>query len=368
MALSGHGLNKIASITPAPLIRPKTKTDDLAVDSDDEKLGDSVVGGLSPEKENEPTVPELLGQDFDDPEKIIKSGADAAQYMLSDRDDGDPAVTFRSMVLGTAFAAFYASISQIYKVSHRDQSDWLMAVQTDDCYHRRILHLPHYMVRWAYLGRSHPTRRSLGTGMEEKARRRSRRHNSSPSVHQVLQICQSERFRTQGARGSRYHCELCLQWYRIHRGIHYSEPVLSGQSSDSNARDPRPSIHRTFRVWTHWAVPTHHDRQCRSCLLVPNSSLVAAPEPALVRSADLSENTMVLVRIRFHSIYQLIPGYMFPWLNSVSIPCLASMHATGNKAEILTNIFGGSLNNEVSLAVGVGSRWQKLMRARVSVY
>jgi hypothetical protein len=62
--------------------------------------------------------PELSALDLDDPDKIIKSGADAAQYMLSDRDDGDPAVTMRSMVIGTAFAAFYASNSQIYKVSH----------------------------------------------------------------------------------------------------------------------------------------------------------------------------------------------------------------------------------------------------------
>jgi len=62
-------------------------------------------------------IPDLASYDLDDPDKIIKSGADAAQYMLSDRDDGDPAITIRSMVLGTAFAAFYASISQIYKVS-----------------------------------------------------------------------------------------------------------------------------------------------------------------------------------------------------------------------------------------------------------
>lgn len=126
MALSSNGLNKIASITPAPLVRPKTN--EAGVDSDDEKIGESVKGGLSPRNENEPTVPELLDHDFDDPDKIIKSGADAAQYMLSDRDDGDPAVTFRSMVLGTAFAAFYASISQIYKVRHHDKSNSLILV------------------------------------------------------------------------------------------------------------------------------------------------------------------------------------------------------------------------------------------------
>ncbi len=46
------------------------------------------------------------------------------------------------------------------------------------------------------------------------------------------------------------------------------------------------------------------------------------------------------------SVYEFFPAYMFPWLNSVSVPCLAAMKATGNKAAILTNLFGGSINNE----------------------
>ncbi|ODN96491.1 hypothetical protein L198_04205 [Cryptococcus wingfieldii CBS 7118] len=35
--------------------------------------------------------------------------------------------------------------------------------------------------------------------------------------------------------------------------------------------------------------------------------------------------------------YQPFPAYIIPWLNSVSVPCLASMKATGSKADILTN-------------------------------
>jgi hypothetical protein len=58
------------------------------------------------------------------------------------------------------------------------------------------------------------------------------------------------------------------------------------------------------------------------------------------------------------SIYQIIPGYMFPWLNSVSIPCLAAMNATGAKAAILTNIFGGSLNNEGLGILNFSFDWQ----------
>jgi hypothetical protein len=46
------------------------------------------------------------------------------------------------------------------------------------------------------------------------------------------------------------------------------------------------------------------------------------------------------------TLYQILPAYIMPWLNSVSIPCLASQKATGAKAAILTNLFGGSLSNE----------------------
>jgi len=46
------------------------------------------------------------------------------------------------------------------------------------------------------------------------------------------------------------------------------------------------------------------------------------------------------------ALYQILPAYIMPWLNSVSIPCLASQKATGSKAAILTNLFGGSLSNE----------------------
>jgi hypothetical protein len=48
---------------------------------------------------------------------VIRSGADASKYLLSLRDDGDPVLTFRSAVLGTAFACFQAAMNQIYNVS-----------------------------------------------------------------------------------------------------------------------------------------------------------------------------------------------------------------------------------------------------------
>ena len=51
-----------------------------------------------------------------DEERIIVTGADAAKYLLPLRDDGDPALTFRSAVIGTLMSAFGAAMNQIYMV------------------------------------------------------------------------------------------------------------------------------------------------------------------------------------------------------------------------------------------------------------
>lgn len=56
--------------------------------------------------------------------------------------------------------------------------------------------------------------------------------------------------------------------------------------------------------------------------------------------------------------YEWFPAYIFPFLNSVSIPCLAAMHATGNKAAVLTNLFGGATNNEGLGLFSVSFDWQ----------
>lgn len=52
------------------------------------------------------------------------------------------------------------------------------------------------------------------------------------------------------------------------------------------------------------------------------------------------------------------PAYIFPWLNAVSIPCLAAMKTTGPKAAVLTNLFGGSINNEGLGLFSLSFDWQ----------
>lgn len=49
-------------------------------------------------------------------EAIIRNGADAAKHLLPMRDDGDPSLTFRGMLLATGLTGFQATMNQIYQV------------------------------------------------------------------------------------------------------------------------------------------------------------------------------------------------------------------------------------------------------------
>ena len=46
-------------------------------------------------------------------EPVIQNGRDVSRYLVDIRDDGDQALTFRSMVLGTVFAGLGAALGQV---------------------------------------------------------------------------------------------------------------------------------------------------------------------------------------------------------------------------------------------------------------
>ena len=46
-------------------------------------------------------------------EPVIRTGRDVSHFLVDLRDDGDPALTFRSLVIGTLFACVRAANSQV---------------------------------------------------------------------------------------------------------------------------------------------------------------------------------------------------------------------------------------------------------------
>ena len=46
-------------------------------------------------------------------EPVVQSGVDVSNFVVDDRDDGDPALTFRSFFLGTVIAGLGAALAQV---------------------------------------------------------------------------------------------------------------------------------------------------------------------------------------------------------------------------------------------------------------
>ena len=81
------------------------------VDKEGVKALDSEITALPPFEDSSDA-----GKESDDENAIIVTGADAALHLLPLRDDGDPALTFRSLFLATGLSGFQAVMNQIYQV------------------------------------------------------------------------------------------------------------------------------------------------------------------------------------------------------------------------------------------------------------
>ena len=58
------------------------------------------------------------GVEYRNGEPIVTTGRDVSRFLVDIRDDGDEALTFRSLVLGTVFAGLGAALSQVTFVVH----------------------------------------------------------------------------------------------------------------------------------------------------------------------------------------------------------------------------------------------------------
>lgn len=80
---------------------------------------DEKSAGIPLEKDAQVSPNEFVDNDRDSPDVLIISGADVAAHLLPMRDDFDRTLTFRAFVLGSGLAAFLAVMTQIYTVSQR---------------------------------------------------------------------------------------------------------------------------------------------------------------------------------------------------------------------------------------------------------
>ncbi|KAH8694915.1 putative oligopeptide transporter [Talaromyces proteolyticus] len=287
-------------------------------------------------------------QQTDDDDVIIVTGTDAANHLIPLRDDGNPALTFRSLFIATVLSAFQATMSQIYYF----KPTYLTIQGT-------------FIVVFAYF---------LGKGWA----------NFLPRGDRI-----EARWRAKGGQG-----KLPL-WISIISFFNYGPWDLKEHSVCSITANAASNGAASITVFAaqnlFYNMPLSAGTVILSTLSIGlfGYGIAGMMRPIAVWHVDaVYWSTLPLVKslqglhweelknskpLRYFwyafggmFLYESFPAYIFPWLNSVSIPCLASMHTTGDKASVLTNLFGGSQNNEGLGLFSLGFDWQYITSSQTS--
>ncbi|UZP38789.1 hypothetical protein NXS19_006605 [Fusarium pseudograminearum] len=287
--------------------------------------------------------------DNDSKDVIIVTGADASRHLLPMRDDHDNALTFRSLFLASCLACFQAVMYQIYTfkptqitiqgtfivlISYFIGNAWSFALPRGD----------KYEARWRAKG---------NTGSLPMWLKFIKVVNPGPWGLKEHAICAITATSASNAAES-------VQVFAA-QDLFYDMPlspttVILSTISIGLFGYGLCGIMRPVAVWhvdaVFWSnLPTVKTLQGLHWQEVKDSKPL--------RYFWYSFTGM--------SLYEFFPAYIFPWLNSVSVPCLAAMKATGAKAEHLTNIFGGATNNEGLGLFTLSFDWQYITSFNTSL-
>ncbi|GKZ96811.1 hypothetical protein CBS147343_10742 [Aspergillus niger] len=316
-------------------------------DAVDEK---SVVTVLAGKEEHRITGDELSGEeDRESEDAIIITGADAAAHLLPLRDDFDSSLTFRSIILASGLACFQAVMYQIYMfkptaVTIQGTFIVLIAYFVGNAWARFLPRGDKFEARWREKG---------GQGKLPWHIRWIKFVNPGPWTLKEHAICAITATSASNASAS-------SQVFAA-QNLFYNMPfsavtVIFSTISIGLFGYGLCGIMRPIAVWhveaVYWStLPTVKTLQGLHWQQVKNSKPLRYFWYAFTGM----------------SLYEIIPAYIFPWLNSVSIPCLAAQKATGKKGSVLTNVFGGASNNEGLGLFSLSFDWQYITSFQTSL-
>ncbi|WRT64922.1 uncharacterized protein IL334_001862 [Kwoniella shivajii] len=271
---------------------------------------------------------------------VIRDGHDIARYVVSTQDDGDPALTFRSFVIGSGLTALAACINQIlFSYFYKPVS-----VSFDSVFLVLIAYV--LGVAWS---KALPTRASVERRFPKQA------SWLAPMIHFINP---SHHF------GLKEHA------------------VASIMSTSSGNGAEAVQVFAAERLYY-----TSHSSKAVAILTVFSASIFGYGIVGLMRSIIIHPSQMVWWKsLPMVSIYQTLhrdpqgmnrrrmkmfaftsigafiwepfASYIWPWVNGISIPCLASMHAPTKSRTVIKNIFGGANSNEGQGILSVSLDWQ----------
>ncbi|EFQ93896.1 hypothetical protein CFE70_006939 [Pyrenophora teres f. teres 0-1] len=275
-----------------------------------------------------------------DEDIIIITGADAAAHLLPMRDDFEPALTFRCVFLATILSAFQAVVYQIYQfkptmITIQGTFIVLIAYFLGNAWARFLPRGDKFEAKWRAAG---------GVGIAPLYIRTMsffNHGNWNIKEHAITAITATSA--STAAPSSQVFAA---------QEIFYSVPlspitIIFSTISIGLFGYGICGIIRPFCVW-------HVDAVFWSSL--PTVKVLQGLHWESVAKSKPMRWFWIAFSCMF--VYEFFPAYIFPWLNSVSVPCLAAAHATGSKAATLTNLFGGARNNEGLGLFNLSFDWQ----------
>ncbi|KAF8882526.1 oligopeptide transporter [Gymnopilus junonius] len=262
--------------------------------------------------------------EFRNGEPVITTGQDVSRFAVDLRDDGDEALTFRSLVLGTVIAGLGAALCQIYLFKPVQ-----MTVSTV------FLLLLIYTIGNAW-AKFVPQRSWTGGFF----------HFINPGPFSLKEHVVASLVASTAAGGSTAVQNFAVQKLYYNTNVEATTAVLATFSTACfgyglvGLLRPLTVYPSEMVYWTN--LPTVSVFQALHFNTSGNSKRVK----------------LFWGGFTAMFIYEIIPAYIFPLLNGINIVCLASQKASASTLNFITNLFGGTDGNEGLGLLSFSFDWQ----------
>ncbi|KAF5311075.1 hypothetical protein D9619_007886 [Psilocybe cf. subviscida] len=265
-------------------------------------------------------------------EPIITTGRDVSRFAIDTRDDGDAALTFRSMFLGTMFAGMGAALCQIYMFKPVQMTVstvfLLLLIYTFGNFWARFLPKSNW-VKGGRFERFAPLFHFINPGP------------FTLKEHVVASLVAST-----AAGGSSAVQNFAVQRLYYDTNVEATTAILATFSTACFGYG-LVGILRPLTVYPSEMVYWTN---------LPTVSVFQALH--FDTAANFKRVRLFWTAFGAMFIYEIIPAYMFPLLNGVNIFCLASQKASSKTIDIFTNLFGGTDGNEGLGFGAISFDWQ----------
>ena len=324
---------------------PQAAASDSEQEKEKDKNSDANVSvdGVTPVLARDDGDLEHSGEKGD---QVITTGEDVSNILISDRDDGDPSFTFRSITLALLASGFQASMYQIYFFK-----------PTEIGISSTFLALIIFVIGKAW-GSFLPTSASLENRLGSRAGWRS----------SLIAIAG---FINPGPFGLKEHAVASITASSASNATH-SISVFATQKLFYDI--PVTALNAILATLSIGLFGYGLAGLFRPIIVYPAQMVYWGTLPTVDLFQALhwdTGKTSKRVKTFWYSLtgmalYQTIPAYIMPWLNSVSIPCIAAAHAPARIASDLTNFFGGANSNEGLGLFSISLDWQYITSSAVS--